>query len=199
MCFIEAVDPPQLTAEVIPLRLAHSGKDQHPVLGIKVTAAPASTRGANTSASLTHSEGSSSSHQNPAPFRIEFHRGRRLEPGAWSLENRRLDGTDDIQLTSMSRPALRAKVMSWNPWRRAKPPGWRASTFHWAGGAPARAWKISSTSLTAKTSLDHLTCRKEQRLTPVVTDGLNNNLLRLSAVTPRPQGRRSARWVKCVA
>jgi hypothetical protein len=32
-----------------------------------------------------------------------------------------------------------------------------------------------------------------------VTDGLNNNLLRLSAVTPRPQGRRSARWVKCVA
>ena len=37
MCFIEAVDPPQLTAEVMPLRLAHSGKDQHPVLGIKVT------------------------------------------------------------------------------------------------------------------------------------------------------------------
>ena len=30
MCFIEAVDPPQLTAEVMPLRLAHSGKDQHP-------------------------------------------------------------------------------------------------------------------------------------------------------------------------
>jgi hypothetical protein len=89
-----------------------AGKTSTPCWESKLPAAPASTRGANTSASLTHSEGSSSSHRSPA----QFFALSLIADGDSSLQDRRLDDTDDIQLTSMSRPGLLAKDMSWGPW-----------------------------------------------------------------------------------